>query len=374
MSLSALYADKRVFVTGHTGFKGSWLSLWLAECGAKVYGYALAPPPERSLFEDAKVESVLAGHLIADVRDGERLQQALADIQPEIVFHLAAQPLVRLSYDEPVETYATNVMGTVNLLNAVRHTDSVRVCEVISSDKCYENREWLYTYRENDPMGGYDPYSNSKGCTELVVAAFRHSYFHPSRMTEHGVSLSSVRAGNVIGGGDWAADRIIPDCIRTLEKGMAIHVRNPHAIRPWQHVLEPLSGYLWLAAKQMQSPNEYNEGWNFGPSGAGNIPVAEVVKAVIDHWGGGKWVVDDPTINTVHEAKFLKLDITKARDVLDWNPVWKVEDAVRETVCWYKARIAGEELKQFSQQQIQQYIEAAQNTGVVWATLEHGNE
>lgn len=363
-----IYEGKRVLLTGHTGFKGSWLSLWLSQLGAQVYGYALRPPTEPSMFVEAGVESLLSGHEIGDVRDAEHVEKYMAAVRPEFVFHMAAQPLVRYSYENPAETYETNVMGTVNLLEAVRNTPSVHVCQVITSDKCYENREWVYAYRENDPMGGYDPYSNSKGCTELVVSSYRQSFFHPERVGEHGVSLSSVRAGNVIGGGDWAEDRIIPDCIRALEKGEAINIRNPHAVRPWQHVMEPLSGYLWLAAKQYQRPGVYEEGWNFGPGGIGHVPVSDIAAMVVKAWGSGSWESEHPGAEKVHEATFLKLDVTKARDLLDWHPVNSISEAVGGTVAWYLARSNGDEsLQSLTIQQIRAYSEKAAGSGVRWA-------
>jgi len=365
-----VYQGKRVLVTGHTGFKGSWLSLWLSEVGAQVFGYALEAPTNPNLFESTGVEDILAGHILADVRDRNRLAKAFSEIQPEIVFHLAAQPLVRHSYDEPVETYETNVMGTVNLLEAVRHTGSVRVCQVITSDKCYENREWAYSYRENDPMGGYDPYSSSKGCSELVVSSYRQSFFNSQHIDKHGVSLSSVRSGNVIGGGDWALDRIIPDCIQTLEKNKLINIRNPHAIRPWQHVLEPLSGYLWLAARQYLEPGVCEGGWNFGPEGIGNVSVSDIATMVVEEWGSGSWFCKHPEAGAVHEAKSLKLDITKANDILGWHPVNSVREAVKMTVAWYLAysrRNDVEYLQNFTRNQIRNYSKKAARANIFWA-------
>jgi len=369
-----IYQGKKVLVTGHTGFKGSWLSLWLAQMGAEVFGYALEPPSEPSLFDEARVQSMLSGHEIGDVRDSDHLSAYMEEVRPEIVFHLAAQPLVRRSYIEPAETYATNVMGTVNLLEAVRHTDSVRVCQVITSDKCYENHEWVYAYRENDPMGGYDPYSNSKGCVELVVAAYLKSFFNPEKIGKHGMSLSSVRAGNVIGGGDWAEDRIVPDCFRSLERNETIIVRNPHAIRPWQHVLEPLSGYLWLAAKQHLEPGQYEAGWNFGPGGVGNVSVADITTMLVKAWGSGSWSCEHANTEKVHEARFLKLDITKARDLLEWYPVNSVSDAIGVTVAWYHARAEGAELQAVTLAQISAYCESAARTGIHWATNKDSND
>jgi len=369
MPFGGIFAGKRVFVTGHTGFKGSWLSLWLAELGAEVHGYALEPATEPNLFMQAGVADCLASHRIADVRDYSSLRQAMSEARPEIVFHLAAQPLVRQSYSEPRETYETNVMGTVNLLEAVRYTDSVRVCQVISSDKCYENREWVYAYRENDPMGGHDPYSNSKGCTELVVSAYRNSFFHPEKIAEHAVSLASSRAGNVIGGGDWADDRIIPDCVRALLAGETIEVRNPNAIRPWQHVLEPLSGYLWLAVMQWNHPGMYEEGWNFGPSGAGNVNVRQIVEQAIRAWGDGDWHAPENKHDVLHEANFLKLDITKANSLLSWRPVCSVREAVADTMKWYRSyQDRSDNMQRFTLAQIKHYCHKAREQKLAWAT------
>ncbi|RME55949.1 CDP-glucose 4,6-dehydratase, partial [Candidatus Parcubacteria bacterium] len=284
-----VFENRRVLVTGHTGFKGGWLTLWLSALGAEVHGFALPPSSKPNLFVAAGLADRLVSNHFGDIRDYDDLLDYMQRVRPEIIFHLAAQPLVRPSYRDPKGTYETNVMGTVNLLEAVRHCDSVRVCQVITSDKCYENREWEYGYRENDPMGGYDPYSSSKGCTELVVSAYRHSFFQEVSISQHGVSLASSRAGNVIGGGDWSEDRIIPDCVRALVKRATIQVRNPQAIRPWQHVLEPLSGYLWLAARQWEHPGSFEGGWNFGPVGTGNVDVQGIVELVIAAWGSGNW-------------------------------------------------------------------------------------
>ena len=331
-------AGRRVLVTGHTGFKGSWLALWLAELGAEVHGFALEAEPGPCLFTESHVQTVLDSHTIGDVRDPAALLACLRAIEPEIVLHLAAQPLVRKSYREPAATWDTNVMGTIHLLDAVRAVGSVRVCQVITSDKCYENPGQVCAFRETDAMGGHDPYSSSKGAAELAVAAWRRSYFAPEQFADHGCSLSSVRAGNVIGGGDWAEDRIIPDCVRALERGEAIPVRNPHAVRPWQHVLEPLSGYLTLAVRQLTEPVAFAEGFNFGPLPAGNLTVGAVADLVVKAWGRGHWQAGDATRNALHEASFLKLDITKATTLLDWSPVYTAAEAVSKTVQWYKLR------------------------------------
>jgi CDP-glucose 4,6-dehydratase len=347
-TLADAYRGRRVFVTGHTGFKGAWLSLWLAELGAEVHGYALNPPTTPSLFDEARVAERLASHRVADVRDAAAVAAAVREVRPEVVLHLAAQPLVRRSYREPRETFDTNVMGTVNVLEAVRATPGVRACQVVTSDKCYENRGWAYAYRENDPMGGADPYSASKGCAELVVAAYRRSFLPPGGDKGAGTdkggggpSLASVRAGNVIGGGDWAEDRIIPDSVRALAAGEAVPVRNPRAVRPWQHVLEPLGGYLLLAARQWADPADptWADGWNFGPPAAGGVPVRDVVNLAVETWGSGTWVDrSDPA--QPHEAHTLKLDVTKACTLLGWRPVLSVREAVAETVGWYRRRAA----------------------------------
>lgn len=366
---NGIYSGKRVLLTGHTGFKGSWMALWLDELGAEVHGYALAPTSEDTLFEVAGVEDLLASHRIDDVRDHNSLQKFVQEVRPEFVFHLAAQPLVRVSYREPRETYETNVMGTINLLEAVRLCDSVRVCQVITSDKCYENHEWVYAYRENDPMGGFDPYSNSKGCTELVISSYRQSFFHPEKLNQHGVSLSSVRAGNVIGGGDWAEDRIIPDCVRALSKGETVEVRNPLAIRPWQHVLEPLSGYLWLAACQRQQPGMYEDGWNFGPTGANNINVAQIADMAVNTWGEGNWHAPEVTRDPLHEAAFLKLDIAKANSLLAWYPAGTVPQAVNDAIVWYRALYDKSiEMQAFTRKQISDYTRRAVEQQLAWAT------
>ncbi len=282
----AFWKGKRVLVTGHTGFKGSWLSLWLQSMDAQVVGYALAPPTNPSLFEVAEVAKGMTS-IIGDIRDLEHLRRVFAEHKPEIVIHMAAQPLVRYSYIEPVETYSTNVMGTVNLLEAVRSTGSVKAVVNVTSDKCYENREWVWGYRENEAMGGYDPYSNSKGCAELVTSAYRNSYFHPEKYGTHGVAIASGRAGNVIGGGDWAGDRLIPDIVRAIMQGKPVNIRSPHAIRPWQHVLEPLSGYLVLAQKLYEEGAAYAEGWNFGPNDEDAKPVQWIVEKLTQGLGRG---------------------------------------------------------------------------------------
>jgi len=347
------WAGKRVLITGHTGFKGGWLSLWLQQLGAKVTGYALEPPTQPSLFEVAQVEQGMES-VIGDIRDLAHLQAVFARSWPEIVFHLAAQPLVRDSYQFPVETYATNVMGTVHLLEAVRRTGGVRVVVNITSDKCYENREWVWGYRETEPMGGYDPYSNSKGCAELVTSAYRNSFFNPADFQRHGVALASVRAGNVIGGGDWARDRLIPDIMKAFLAGQPVTIRNPHAIRPWQHVLEPLNGYLELAEKLWQQGPDYAEGWNFGPNDEDARPVSWIVEYLAALWGEqARWVLDEG--HHPHEAHYLKLDCSKAKMRLGWRPRWNLERALSKTVEWYSAYAAHEDLRTVTLGQISSY-------------------
>lgn len=331
---NSIYKGKRVLVTGHTGFKGSWLSIWLRELGGDVIGYALEPYTERDNFVVAGLKEKIA-HITGDIRDFRKLRQVFEEYRPEFVFHLAAQPLVRESYANPKETYDTNIGGTVNLLECCKLSDSVRTIINVTSDKCYENREWVWGYRECDPMGGYDPYSSSKGCSELVTAAWRRSFFNPNEFEKHKKSLSSARAGNVIGGGDWQKDRIIPDCIRALEENIPVKIRNPHAARPWQHVLEPLSGYLLLAYRMYTQPGEFCGAWNFGPNYNSAIPVGKIADMIVAQWGSGRWV--DVSINDeVHEANLLSLDISKAKSYLNWRPLWDVEKAIEKTVDWYK--------------------------------------
>ncbi len=352
---TGFWRGKRVLLTGHTGFKGSWLSLWLQSMGARVVGYALTPPTNPSLFEVAEIGKGMTS-LIGDIRDLERLRAVFAEHKPEIVIHMAAQPLVRYSYIEPVETYSTNVMGTVNLLEAVRGTDSVKAVVNVTSDKCYENREWIWGYRENEPMGGYDPYSNSKGCAELVTAAYRNSFFQPSTINyQPSPAVATVRAGNVIGGGDWAEDRLIPDIMRAITQGKPVNIRNPHAIRPWQHVLEPLSGYLLLAQKLYEEGAGYAEGWNFGPNDDDAKPVQWIVEKLTKAWGeGASWVLDGG--NHPHEAHYLKLDCSKAKAQLAWHPRWHLEDALGAIIEWQRAYRDGKEMRIFTLDQIQQYV------------------
>lgn len=327
------YKGKRVLVTGHTGFKGSWLSIWLHELGAEVIGIALDPFTERDNYVLSGIKDKIID-LRGDIRDGKLLKEVFAKYQPEIVFHLAAQPLVRLSYEIPVDTYEVNVMGTIHVLEAIRCTDSVKVGVMITTDKCYENKEQIWGYRENEPMGGYDPYSSSKGATEIAIASWRRSFFNPEQYEKHGKSIASVRAGNVIGGGDWALDRIIPDCIRALEAGRAIEIRNPKAIRPWQHVLEPLRGYMLLAQRMWYEPTKYCEGWNFGPRSESIANVWDVATKVIQNYGAGELKdLSDP--DALHEAQLLMLDISKVNFFLGWEPRMNINQTIELTVDWY---------------------------------------
>ena len=349
------FKGKKILITGHTGFKGSWLTLWLIKLGAKVIGYSLEPPTKPSLFEILNLKEKIV-HIIGDIRDEEKLKNIFKKYKPEIVFHLAAQSLVRFSYKEPKLTYETNVMGTLNILEAIRETKSVRVVIIVTSDKCYENKEWVYGYRENDPLGGYDPYSSSKACAELVVEAYRNSFFNPKNYGKgHQVALATVRAGNVIGGGDWQVDRLIPDCVKALSKGKPIKIRNPNAIRPWQHVLEPLGGYLLLAQKMWEEPTKYCEAWNFGPYEKDIATVKEIVEKVINLWGKGKYEVESDT--QFHEAGLLRLDISKAMIKLGWYPKWNLDIALEKTIKWYKMFYKGkEDMLRYSLQEIKSYI------------------
>ena len=349
----SFWKGKRVLLTGHTGFKGSWLSLWLQSLGAQVTGYALAPPTNPSLFEVADVGQGMTS-IMGDIRDLPKLQTVFGEHKPEVVIHMAAQPLVRYSYQNPVETYSTNVMGTVHVLEAVRNTPGVKAVVNITTDKCYENREWVWGYRENEPMGGYDPYSNSKGCVELVSAAYRSSFFNANSQAQHGVAVATVRAGNVIGGGDWAQDRLIPDILTAFEQGKRVDIRNPHAIRPWQHVLEPLRGYLTLAERLFESGPSFAEGWNFGPNDEDAKPVGWIVEQMAALWGNeARWQID--TGEHPHEANYLKLDISKARSRLDWHPALRLNDALALIIDWSKQRQAGTDGRALTLAQIHAY-------------------
>jgi CDP-glucose 4,6-dehydratase len=370
MMFADAFRSKTVWVSGHTGFKGSWLTQWLLELGARVTGFSLPPPTRPALFEQLELEDRI-NHQTADVRNLAAVTESIQAAQPDYVFHLAAQPLVRLSYEIPVETYDTNVMGTIHVLEALRTLEKPCMAVFITSDKCYENREWLYGYREEDALGGRDPYSSSKGAAEIAVSAWRRSFF-----SEHPVRVASARAGNVIGGGDWAADRIVPDCIRALQENQPITVRNPASTRPWQHVLEPLSGYLWLAAL-LASPHDGQirpevlcSAFNFGPLHEANRTVGELVREVLKHWPGRS---EDKGIaaGAVHEAGLLKLSTDKAYAMLGWSPTWDFRTTVAQTVKWYQQANATSEsaaIRRMTQEQIEAYSAAAQQMGVVWSS------
>ena len=342
------YKGKRVLLTGHTGFKGAWLALWLKRLGAQVCGYSLAPKTNPSMFTELAIGNQLEKSVIADILNPQTLEQVFKEFQPEIVFHLAAQPLVRLSYAEPVLTYQTNVIGTLNVLEAARKTPSVKAFVNITTDKCYENKEVARGYTEDEPMGGYDMYSSSKGCVEIMSSSYRRSF-----LSEGGFALATARAGNVIGGGDWALDRLIPDCIRNIEAGKEIEIRSPHATRPWQHVLEPLSGYLLLGHLLYTKGKEYAQGFNFGPNPDSVLTVAEVAKQVVADYGRGTVKVHKR--DNLHEANLLMLDITKAKTVLGWQPVYTAKQAIEQTVAWYQRFYRGEEMLDFTLSQIEHY-------------------
>ena len=355
MAASHFWKGRRVVLTGHTGFKGSWMALWLQYLGAEVTGYALAPPTNPSLFVKADVATGMHS-VIGDVRDGDRLTSTLQAAQPEMVFHLAAQPLVRHSYVDPVGTYETNVLGTIHLLEAVRRTPSVRAVVVITTDKCYENKEWIWPYRETDPLGGYDPYSSSKACAEIVTSSWRDSFFNPAHYAEHNVAVASARAGNVIGGGDWASDRLIADVVRAFTAGTTLEIRNPAATRPWQHVLEPLRGYLVLGERLLAEGVEYASAWNFGPQYTDARPVEWIVRYLSGKWGGSvDWKLDSQ--QHVHEAQMLKLDWSKAHAALGWQPALPLPDALDYTLAWYRQEASGANPRELSMQQITSYMQ-----------------
>jgi CDP-glucose 4,6-dehydratase len=345
------WLGKSVFLTGHTGFKGGWLALWLASMGAHVHGYALAAPTDPNFFSAAKIQPHLASHTVGDIRDAGGLAQAMQAAQPDIVFHLAAQPLVRSSYHDPVATYATNVMGTVNLLEAVRACQSVRAVVNVTTDKCYENKEWVWSYRENEPMGGRDPYSSSKACAELVSAAYRDSF-----LSKANILLATARAGNVIGGGDWALDRLVPDFFRAAQAGQALEVRFPNATRPWQHVLEPLCGYLTLAQQLHTQGPSLAQAWNFGPKDEDAQPVQWLLEHLTKQMPGTQW--RQVGQEHLHEAGYLKLDSSKAQCELHWAPRWSLKQALQKTVEWHQAWVSGTDMHTFSLAQISAYLDS----------------
>jgi CDP-glucose 4,6-dehydratase len=351
------WKGKKVFLTGHTGFKGSWLSLWLQSMGADVMGYALAPPTTPALFDEASVGEGMQSH-IGDIRDLQAITQSMVSFDPDILIHMAAQPLVRLSYKQPVETYATNVMGTVHVLEAARQCPGLRAIVNVTTDKCYENREWEWGYREDEPMGGHDPYSNSKGCMELVTSAYRNSFFGKDQP----VALASARAGNVIGGGDWAEDRLIPDILTAFEKQQPVVIRNPQATRPWQHVLEPLSGYLVLAENLWARGQDVAQGWNFGPKDEDARPVDWILDHMVNTWGkGASWALDQNP--QPHEARYLKLDVSKARAHLHWSPTWSLETTLAYIVKWHRAWLNGNDVQALCLAEINAYMAAMSSCG-----------
>jgi len=350
-----IYQNRTVIITGHSGFKGAWLSLWLNRLGSNVIGYALDPPTHPSLFELCDLNTKITS-VGGDVRDFGHLKSVIQRYKPDIIFHLAAQALVRRSYTDPLETYSTNVMGTVHLLEAVRQVGGVRVIINVTSDKCYENQEWVWGYRENDPMGGRDPYSSSKGCAELITAAYTKSYFNPEHYEKHGVSVASVRSGNVIGGGDWAEDRLLPDCMKALLENRPIVIRFPDAVRPWQHVLEPLYGYLLLAQLLYRCGAVFAGALNFGPDDENVKPVRWLVERIVETWGGkARWEIDQGV--QLHEARTLKLDCSKAKLRLGWLPQWDLETGLKKTIEWYKAYRNHEDMFTTTINQIQDYEE-----------------
>ncbi|QHG92178.1 CDP-glucose 4,6-dehydratase [Sulfurimonas sp. CVO] len=359
---SGIYKDKTVLVTGHTGFKGSWLAYWLNQMGAKVVGYSLEAPTNPNHIELLNLDIV---SIIGDIRDLEKLNQTFETYKPDIVFHLAAQPLVRLSYENPIETYETNVIGTLKVFEACRR-NGVKAIVNITSDKAYENKEWIWGYRENDPMGGYDPYSSSKGCADLLANSYRNSYFNPKEYKKtHNTLLASCRAGNVIGGGDWAKDRLITDIMLSVSQSKKVSIRNPYATRPWQHVLEPLSGYLNIGQKLLEEKVEFGEAWNFGPSDEGSITVEEVVKNVKKHWDKIDYEINkDP--NQLHEANLLKLDCSKAHILLKWKDVWSSEITFEKTVKWYKAYYENDKAL-LTNDDLESYVVDAKAKNIEWA-------
>ncbi|CEK39031.1 CDP-glucose 4,6-dehydratase [[Clostridium] sordellii VPI 9048] len=355
-----VYKDKVVLVTGHTGFKGSWICMWLNMLGAKVIGYSQEPNTNPNLFDICNLEKNMVS-VIGDIRDEECLYNTIKKYKPEIIFHMAAQPLVRLSYEEPKMTYETNVIGTLNLFEVVRKSNCVKSIINITTDKCYENKEWIYGYRETDSMGGYDPYSSSKACVELLTNSYRNSFFK-----KQNIGIATVRAGNVIGGGDWSKDRLIPDIVKNISINNEITIRNPDAVRPWQHVLEPLSGYLWLGCLIMEDNERYGQGWNFGPEDSDILRVKEVLDTSIEIWNKGKYKID--LSEQPHEAKLLKLDISKAKMDLKWKPVYNSYEAIHKTIDWYvEFYERNSDMREFTINQIKEYTKKAINNKLLWS-------
>jgi len=360
------YNNKNVFITGHTGFKGSWLSVMLKELNAKVAGYSLEPPTDPNLFDILKLKNKI-NHLTGDVRDKDNFFRSIKDAQPEIIFHLAAQSLVRRSYTDPVLTYETNLLGTLNLLEFSRQVKSIKAVVIITTDKCYENKEWIYAYRENDPLGGYDPYSSSKACAELISSAYRQSFFNIDDFGKsHNTAVATVRAGNIIGGGDWTDDRLVPDIIRSLTGNKELIIRNPDSIRPWQHVLEPIAGYLYLASLMYKDGKSFSEAFNFGPNSSDIFTVEEVVKKSVKAWGKGSYKIKKD--NKLHEAKFLRLDTGKSQFKLNWKPVYNADQAINKTINWYKEYYQNKnsDIYNFTVSQIDAYIQSAENSEINW--------
>jgi CDP-glucose 4,6-dehydratase len=373
-SLSNFWRGRRVFLTGHTGFKGGWLALWLAHLGADVRGYALDPSTDPNLFSVVRVGDVIED-VRGDIRDAARLDRAMREFRPEVVFHLAAQPLVRYSYEDPIGTYETNVIGTARVLDAVRHTPSVRAVVSVTTDKCYENKEWVWPYRETDPLGGYDPYSSSKACAEIVTAAFRQSYFPVDRLAEHGVAVATARAGNVIGGGDWSTDRLIPDLIRGFLSAEPVRIRRPHAIRPWQHVLEPIYGYIRLAEELLAGGPEaarFATAYNFGPGQEDARPVSWIAERMTGFWGNGaSWVLDED--HGPHEAGYLRLDTSRACRDLAWIPHLRLETALEWLVQWYRTwQSSPDAVGELTLSQITRYQTMTQSNSSAHASRKHG--
>jgi CDP-glucose 4,6-dehydratase len=359
---SNIYKNKKIFLTGHTGFKGSWMALWLNNLGAELLGYSLKPNTEPNHFSllDLKIDSI-----IGDIRNLSFLKKNILNFKPDIVFHFAAQPLVRQSYKEPVETFETNIIGTINVLEACKYSDSVKAIVIITSDKCYENKEWIWGYRENDPIGGFDPYSASKACAELVTASYRNSFFNLNDYgTKHTILIASARAGNVIGGGDWSNDRLIPDIIKAAAANKNVIIRNPNAIRPWQHVLEPLSGYLLLGQKLLQKESKFAEAWNFGPNEEGSIKVKEIVKSSQKYWQKINYSIEENP-QEVHEATLLKLDCSKAFLKLNWRNIWDKEITFKKVIEWYKEYYENKTI--FSNKQLKEYISDAKDKNISWS-------
>ena len=359
-----IFKNKTVFVTGHTGFQGSWLVLWLKLLGAKVIGYSLDIPTQPSMFEALELDKDIV-HIIGDVRDMDKLYTSINENKPQIVFHLAAQSLVRMSYEKPVDTFHTNIMGTVNLLESIRHVNGIDVCVIMTSDKCYESPKDNHACKEDDKMGGLDPYSSSKGAAELITASYRNAFFN-SENTKN-TNIATTRVGNVIGGGDWAKDRIVPDSIRALVENKKISVRNPHSIRPWQHVFEPLSGILWLASKMYLEPGKYSEAWNFGPDLLRkDITVKELVDQIIDEWNGGSYEYSNVKLSA-YESKSLRLDSTKASNLLGWHTLYSTREMISETISWYRRFTYDKDnIKEITKSQIENYIKKAKESNLSW--------